>query len=193
MIVTDTPEDDRNWGRSGVGRHNSGAARPHAARLDHGPGIDPHAGLEPQWTVDPTPKPGILDFRDLVLTAFPETSNGGISRPGDRGGQSEHKEGRAWDWRVCSVTQVELVEALFDWLFATDRYGNAHALARRWGLMYVIYDRRIWGAYLADQGWRPYAGADPHVDHVHFSFSWAGALRRTSWWEAVASSPGGAC
>ena len=51
--------------------------------------------------------------------------------------------------------------------------------------MYIIHDRRIWGSYRATEGWRPYVGANPHTDHVHFSSSWAGAHKRTSWWDGT--------
>jgi hypothetical protein len=49
-------------------------------------------------------------------------------------------------------------------------------------MMYMIFNGRIWSAYRASQGWRPYSGADAHTGHVHFSFSWAGAWGRTSFW-----------
>ena len=42
--------------------------------------------------------------------------------------------------------------------------------------------RRIWASYRAEEGWRPYVGANPHTDHIHFSFSWAGARKQTSYW-----------
>lgn len=34
---------------------------------------------------------------------------------------------------------------------------------------YVIWDRRIWSRARADEGWRPYAGSNPHTKHVHIS------------------------
>jgi peptidoglycan hydrolase-like protein with peptidoglycan-binding domain len=34
-------------------------------------------------------------------------------------------------------------------------------------------------------GWRPYSGESDHTDHVHFSFSWDGAMKRTSWWDGT--------
>src|SRR5438270_170493 len=51
-------------------------------------------------------------------------------------------------------------------------------------------DRHIWGAYLADQGWRPYEGVSPHTDHIHISFSWAGALGQTSFWTGQVANVG---
>ena len=61
-------------------------------------------------------------------------------------------------------------------------------MARRLGIMYVIFDHRIWGSYADEQGWRPYTGASPHTDHVHFSLSWAGAWARTSYWTGRAAA-----
>ncbi len=60
--------------------------------------------------------------------------------------------------------------------------------------MYIIWDKKIWGAYSASQGWRPYVGASEHTDHIHFSFSWAGAMAHTSWWTGrVAATDYGPC
>lgn len=47
----------------------------------------------------------------------------------------------------------------------------ARANAGRLGVTYVIWDRRIWSAARAAEGWRPYAGVSPHTDHVHVSFA----------------------
>lgn len=147
--------------------------------------MDDYASCDEQAFCCPEPKPGVLAFQEMVLTAYPMTSGGGIRRPCASGPRSEHKEGRAWDWRVSAADQAEVADELLDWLLAPDERGNQHAAARRWGVMYMIWDHRIWGAYAADEGWRPYRGPDPHVDHVHFSFSWDGALCRTSWWSSL--------
>jgi hypothetical protein len=72
---------------------------------------------------------------------------------------------------------------VFHWLFRADALGRRFAMARRLGVMYVIYNRRIWGSYRAADGWRPHVGANPHTDHAHFSFSWAGARKQTSYWD----------
>ena len=53
--------------------------------------------------------------------------------------------------------------------------GNKAAMARRLGLMYIIWNNQIWKAYQLDRGWQAYNGSDPHTGHVHFSFGWAGA------------------
>src|SRR5688500_12126752 len=152
-----------------------------------GPAID-QLGYEGQSKCSPSPKPGVVAFQQMVLRAYPSTGPGGISRACNVGGQSEHKEGRAWDWSVSVANGVHraAVSDLFDWLLEEDRLGNKHARARRLGIMYMIWNKRIWSTW---GGWDTYCvmkrgtcidpddkGArHPHTDHVHFSFTWAGA------------------
>ncbi len=148
-------------------------------------GIDALDPGESQTTCSPSAKPGVVHFRDLVLDAFPTTGDYGISRDCSIGGTSEHKEGRAWDWRVSAYTQHEIADEMLDWLLASDHYGSSNAMFRRFGIMYMIFDRQIWSAARADEGWRDYNGANPHTDHVHFSFAWPGAWETTTWWTAA--------
>lgn len=152
-----------------------------APRPFHGPieGYQPYVG---QSTCDPTPKPGVVEFKSLVIATYPGTGAGMIERACSQGGTSEHKEGRAWDWgvRVDVPSQRAAAEDLLAWLLASDSNGNQHAIARRLGLMYVIWNGQVWKSYQADRGWQPYTGSNPHTDHVHFSFAWPGALRQTS-------------
>ena len=94
---------------------------------------------------------------------------------------SEHKEGRAWDWAIPATTKDRATaQHVVDWLSADNG-----VMARRFGIMYIIWDRHIWGVYRPQDGWRPYSGESAHTDHVHFSFSWDGAEKRTSWWTGV--------
>ena len=149
-----------------------------------GSAIETFAPYQGQTACEPIARTGVVAFRDLVLASYPDTGDAGIVRACSIGGTSEHKEGRAWDWRVntSNPTHVEQVADLMDWLLATDEHGHAAAMARRLGVMYVIWDSRIWKSYQAAKGWQPYVGASPHTDHVHISFSWAGALGATSYW-----------
>jgi subtilisin family serine protease len=149
--------------------------------------IDPYARYEPQRTCDPFPKPGATLLATLLLDAVPGTTHLGVTRSCDRGPRSEHKEGRAFDWGV-GPGQVAAVEEALALLLATDQDGHRHALARRMGIMYIIWDGTIWASYRPDDGWRPYRGPDPHHDHVHVSLSWDGALARTSLWRASGST-----
>jgi hypothetical protein len=167
--------------------HTSGAGYAVPPTPSFGKDIDGYADYDPQSTCDPVAKPGVKAFRDLLLRAYPETRDLGIVRACDVGGRSEHKEGRAFDWGVRANVPAERADAeeVLRWLLATDDQGNRNALARRFGIMYVIWNHRIWSAARADEGWRPYHGSDPHTDHVHVSFSWDGANMRTTWWTAA--------
>ncbi|OJF15067.1 peptidoglycan-binding domain-containing protein [Couchioplanes caeruleus] len=149
-----------------------------------GAAIDPYAAEDPQDSCDPSVKPGVAGFRELVLRTYPTTGDSGVVRECSPSEVSEHEEGRAWDWRVDARNSADRarVDEFLGWLLATDSHGNKHAMARRTGVMYVIWNGRIWGSYRAAEGWRPYSGASPHTDHVHFSFSWAGARKQTTWW-----------
>lgn len=176
-----------------------------------GPVIDEVAGWDSQSKCDPKAKPGVLAFQAMVLRAYPGTGAGSISRACSVGGQSEHKEGRAWDWsvNVAVPSQKSAADELIKWLGADDEYGNDSAMARRLGIMYVIWNRRMWHP---GSGWSVYcvqkkAGCKdpddgglrhPHTDHVHFSFTWDGARKETSFWHPnaskladVAASPNG--
>ncbi|MBI1748805.1 MAG: hypothetical protein HYR55_19800 [Acidobacteria bacterium] len=149
-----------------------------------GPIIDRYQAFDPQRTCSPTEKPGAIDFRHIVLGTYTRTRNLGIIRACSVGGTSEHKEGRAWDWGVRVTVPAERRNAddLIGWLLQRDPHGNANARLRRFGLMYMIWNRRIWASYRAGEGWRSYSGPNPHTDHVHFSFGWPGARRQTTWW-----------
>jgi hypothetical protein len=143
--------------------------------------LQPYVG---QSTCDPVAKPGVMAFANLLLDTYTDTTSLGIVRDCGIGGQSEHKEGRAFDWGVSvnNARQVSEVNALLGWLLKTDIAGNKAAAARRFGIMYMVWNRQMWRAYDIDKGWQTYTGPEPHTDHVHFSFGWSGAKQATSWW-----------
>jgi hypothetical protein len=169
------------------------AAEPSKPKL--GPAIDPMPGYEGQRRCSPNAKPGVEAFRQRVLRAYPGTGYGSIGRPCHVGGTSEHKEGRAWDWGINArnASQRRAAENLFKWLFARDSYGNKNAMVRRLGVMYIIFNRKVW---FPGSGWRVYCRQrprgcvapgggglrHPHDDHVHFSFTWRGANKSTTFW-----------
>src|SRR5699024_5476091 len=79
---------------------------------------------------------------------------------------------------------------------APDDLGPPAAMARRFGNMYILWNRQIWGTYQMCDGWRPYNDPSPHSDHIHFSFRWVGAMQRCSRWPCLAqpcvtTTPGG--
>ena len=147
-----------------------------------GRGIEPFPVLQPQIRCHPTAKPGTRQLAAYLLRRYPGTRTGGISRACGRGKPSEHKEGRALDWRLRAAVPRERQQAanFLTWLFRPDAAGNPLANARRLGVMYVVWNRQIFGTYTP--GWRPYTGSSPHVDHMHISLTWHGAMGVTSFW-----------
>lgn len=167
-----------------VAGEDGGPALPPADAWAGAP-IEPLAPYLPQTTCDPVAKPGVLGFRDLLLSAYPGSRNLGIGRVCEAVGVSEHKEGRAFDWGVDIENPLEraAAEQVLAWMLGPDSTGEPHAIARRLGLMYVIWDGQIWSSFLAHEGWRPYVGRSSHRDHIHFSFDWNGALATSSFWK----------
>jgi hypothetical protein len=179
-----------------IGASPAEAKRIVAARAKYALAIEPLAGYQPQTTCSPVAKPGVLDMSKRLLKAFPTTRSLGIVRACSVGGQSEHKEGRAFDWgglNAHSVKDRARVARMVHWLTKPDKYGNRYAMMRRLGIQYLIWNHKIFGSYSASAGWRKYTGADPHTNHVHISFTWAGARKKTSFWTGkvgnVGSSP----
>ncbi len=131
---------------------------------------------------DPVAKPGVLAFREWALARWgqrdgsPQNIVRACAEKPD-----EHQEGRAWD---LMTTGLEHGQKIVDELTANDG-----ELARRAGIMYLIWNREMWRAYphagMASGSWAPYSGASPHTDHIHFSFSRAGAAGQTSLYSAL--------
>jgi hypothetical protein len=169
--------------------------------------IEDLAAYVPAVSCTPTTRPGTEALGRLLVATYPGTSFGG-ARSCPATPDSEHHDGRAVDWMasVRDAGQKKQAEAVLDWLFAADEQGRPYANARRLGVMYVIWDNHIWGAYRTGDGWREYNGCDAetkqaksldsacHRNHIHLSLSWAGAMGRTSYWTgAVAPEDYGRC
>jgi hypothetical protein len=155
--------------------------------------VDDYPRYEGQTRCAAVPSPGIVAFRQMVTTAYPTFPKGSLLRSCSSGGSSEHKDGRAWDWPMdaSDPEDVAAVEEVMTWLTEADEDGNRDARMRRLGIMYVIWDERVYKAYGREPGWAPYTGASPHTDHVHFSMSWDGAWQTTSWGlRTAAATPG---
>jgi len=164
--------------------------------------IEPMSGYVPANSCDPTAKPGTVALGKLLTTTYPGTTYG-ISRTcgTDALPTSEHYDGRAVDWMnsVRRPAEAAQAKALIAWLFASDARGNTYANARRIGVMYIIWNNKIWGAYSADRGWRDYSSCASHPekgwdttchrDHMHLSLSWPGALQTTSFWSGEVATP----
>ncbi len=111
---------------------------------------------------------------------------------------SLHSEGRALDWHLDATSAGDRREAarLISLFLASDRAGNAHALARRMGIQEIIWNCQAW--FDGDGGMQPYsacyddhghrkAHVDPtlgHRNHIHLGLNWAGARMRTSFWRS---------
>lgn len=154
--------------------------------------IEALAAYVPQSSCDPHVKPGVKALATLLTSTYPDTSSG-IAR--DCGSStSEHYEGRALDWMASVRVPAHKAEAkaVLAWLFATDSRGNKMANLRRLGVMYVVFNNRIWGTW--NQRWDSYNNCANtpakslddycHRSHIHFSLSWEGAQKRTSFWTA---------
>jgi hypothetical protein len=184
-----------------VGLLGPGAAP--AGAIGTSPLVDAPASYEPQTTCTRTPHPGTLALARWLMASYRGTGSMGMIRGCHVGGTSEHKDGRAFDWRA-DVRKPRQRRAAYGFIakaLATDAQGNAHALARRMGIMYIIYNDRIWSSY-RDFAPRPYLNSGckkrkrcsatlRHRNHVHLSLSFAGAAAQTSWYRErnVASEP----
>jgi peptidoglycan hydrolase-like protein with peptidoglycan-binding domain len=151
--------------------------------------VEGFAPYLPQLSCDPTVKPGLDALRSTLLATYGGRDLG-VTRGCSIGSTSEHKEGRAWDWGLSAAVPAEkaLAEQFLTWLLAPGPNGMGAYNARRLGVMYVIWDGRIWSSYRAAEGWRAYTGGESHADHIHISLAWTGAMKRTSWWTGKAAA-----
>jgi peptidoglycan hydrolase-like protein with peptidoglycan-binding domain len=151
--------------------------------------LDVASPYQAQAICDPTAKPGVVAFAELMKSHYAGVTKTsyGIARS-CTSGVTEHSDGRAVDWMLnaANPTQKSVADAVTQWLTAPDAQGRPGAMARRFGIMYIIWNRKMWRAYDPARGWAPYTGSSPHTDHIHFSFSWDGAYQRTSWWTGKA-------
>ncbi len=137
----------------------------------------------PPWlytlSCDPNDKPGILLFAALVTTHYDRARYSTSRRCLAGGVNSQHYDGRAVDWMMNAYDADDkaIGDAVSQWITA-----NNGEMARRFGIQLVIWNRRSWSIYEPGR-WKDYFGPSPHTDHVHFSFSWDGAMGRTSWWD----------
>jgi len=128
---------------------------------------------------DPVDKPGLEAFINVIGEHYGRpghtTSRSCIAQ------KSEHYDGRALDWQLDAFDPADrrIGDAVVSWLSANDG-----EMAKRFGIQSVIWNAHSWRPNGA--GWQGYAGQSAHTDHIHFSFTWDGAMMRTSWWTGVA-------
>ncbi len=154
--------------------------------------VEAYAGYQPQTRCKDTPQRGML-----LLASWLTARGGGygpISRACVGSSTTEHKESRAFDWLLDATdpADVALAAALLDELFAPDDTGSPHALARRMGIMYVIWNDRMYASYdgfvqkrYLSSGCRTRRTCSTtlrHRDHMHVSLTRRAARGRTSWY-----------
>jgi hypothetical protein len=93
-----------------------------------------------------------------------------------------HPVGQALD---VFMKGTSAMQSFADWLTA-----NKGEMARRLGLVQIIWNRKMWRSYNSGSGrpqgaWGVYNGSDPHTSHVHISFGSAGAAGTTSFFTQV--------
>ncbi len=160
-------------------RHPKGMTSPRKWRG----ALDDPATYQMQQACVATPSRGIVKLRDLALATY---HRGGSSPATPRactsGSTSEHKDGRAWDWMLNVHNRADKHAAadFLAWITGPGPSGEPGEMARRLGIMYVIYNHKSWAAYRGS--WQRYTGSDPHTSHIHISLSWNGARAHTSFW-----------
>ena len=170
----------------------SGAAQ--ALQYDVPP--EDYAPYQPQSTCRKSPRPGTVELAAWIDHRFSGGTATASMRPCDSGGTSEHKDGRAIDWPMNAGRKKDRREVgrFLDTLFADDADGNADALARRMGVMYVIWSDHIYASYDEFDRRKYRSSSCPslkkcsatlrHRDHVHISLSKPGGRGVTSWYVA---------
>ena len=145
--------------------------------------LDVKTPYQAQVSCDPRPKPGVTAFGALMSARY-KIGYKGTYRPCNSS-TSEHYDSRALDWmlNVNNPTQKAIADSVVAWLSA-----RGGVMARRFGISYIIWNHRMWREYAPERGWTAYTGSVPHTDHIHLSFSWDGAMKRTSWWTGRATT-----
>lgn len=161
--------------------------------------LDWQAEYQGQILCSPWSKPGAVKLMKLLRRTYGDYITY-IPRSCDTPGISEHEEGRALDWMVDSEDPVARRKArtFLRWLTAPGPNGELGANARRLGVMYLIYEDKMWRVYRPEDGWQEYSGCfssqsegydtSCHRDHIHISLTWDGAYGRTSFWTGRAET-----
>jgi hypothetical protein len=160
--------------------------------------VEDYADYKPQQYCSPQAKPGTK-----ALARWLVRRGGGfgpISRKCGSGGVSEHKEGRALDWALAAGSSQDrrLAQDFLEAAFATDPRGNEHALARKMGIMYIIWNDNMYSAwdhferegYLSSscKSVQKCSKTLRHRDHMHISLSRQGGRGETSWYASRVSA-----
>lgn len=164
------------------------------------------------WTsekgCDSTVKPGPGKLSQLIAGTWGTFGGFGTDRSCHATSEDGHDDYRAVDWMATSkdATQKAAAESFISWLTSADAQGNPAAMARRLGVMYVIWNNRMWRPYPHNGNpagsWETYLSCGSsswatstydttcHRNHVHVSLTPDGAWARTSYWSTSTLSSG---
>jgi hypothetical protein len=155
--------------------------------------VEDYATYDPQTTCTKQPRVGTVALGEWLVATY-GGAGGAVNRPCSGSGSSEHKDGRAVDWTLDAGDPADrkLAKAFLTAAFATDADGNPAALARRMGIMYVIWSDHFYPAYhqfekerylsSSCRARRKCSKTLRHRVHLHISLSKAGAKGLTSFY-----------
>jgi hypothetical protein len=155
--------------------------------------VEDYASYDPQTGCTKKPRVGTVALGEWLVATY-GGAGGAVNRPCSGAGTSEHKDGRAVDWILDATRPADrkLARTFLAAAFATDAEGNPAALARRMGIMYVIWDDHFYPAYHQFQresylssscrSKRRCSKTLRHRNHMHVSLSKAGAKALTSFY-----------
>ncbi len=164
------------------------------ARVAYDTPVEDYAPYQPQTRCRAHPRAGTKVLAAWIGRRYDGGTPAATIRACDDGGTSEHKDGRAVDWPMDATRKADRreVRAFLHRLREADADGNDAALARRMGVMYVIWNDHMWASYDHFARSDYLSGSCPsveecsatlrHRDHVHVSLSKPGARGRTSWY-----------
>ena len=166
------------------------------------PGPDALAGT-PATGCSGGETPGARDMFQFLNHWWPRGEFEGIyscRTIGTTGQYSLHAEGRAIDFHLVAANAADKAAgvAIRKFFLADDSAGAHWAMARRFGIQELIWNKHIWTSERAGEGWRDYnvpPGGDDHTTHVHVGLTRRGANQNTSAWTGFdACRPGqGGC
>jgi hypothetical protein len=150
-----------------------------------------YSSYQPEDGCKKKPRPGTKRLAAWINSSFAGAAVASMRRC-DKS-TSEHQDGRAIDWMMDATKKKDRrqVKRFLTQIFATDVDEHRHALARRMGIMYVIWDDGMYSAYRSSgadhferrtYGCRCGSKTARHRDHVHISLSMKGGRARTSWY-----------
>ena len=130
--------------------------------MDYPGPVDPYASYQGEDGCRAHPMKGTKQLAAWIDKKFDGGTASASMRPCSSS-VSEHQDGRAIDWSMDAAKAADRdeVDRFLAKIFATDADGEEHALARRMGIMYVIWNDHMYRAY-----GNPHFAADDYLQLV---------------------------